>query len=150
MKSNNNILLVSSCGGHLRELLDLKECYSKFEHTYCLNDKIQLDEYMQNKTLFITHAERSLKQFINFFEALIVLYKIKPKIILSTGASPIVPFSIWCKLFFHCKIIYIETITSVTKPSLTGKIMYYLSDTFYFRWDSLKKYFPKGILVERF
>jgi UDP-N-acetylglucosamine:LPS N-acetylglucosamine transferase len=105
---------------------------------------------MNNKTIFITHAERNIKQFINFFEAYKILKKYKPKVILSTGASPIVPFSILSILIFKSKIIYIETLTSVTKPSLTGKIMYYLADNFYYRWTSLNKYFPKGLLVERF
>ena len=148
--NNIDILLVSSCGGHLRELLDLYESFKHLNHKFCLNDNIKLNNQMNNKTIFITHAERNIKQFINFFEAYKILKQYKPKIILSTGASPIVPFSILSILIFKSKIIYIETLTSVTKPSLTGKIMYYLADNFYYRWIFLKKYFPKGLLVERF
>ena len=149
MKKNNNldILIVSSCGGHLFEIREFKNIYKKFNYHYILNDKIHIESDMKNKTTFVTHSERDYKILINFYEAYIFIKKYKPKILLSTGAGIIVPFSIIGKLFFNTKIIYIETVASINQPSLTGIIMKYLADDIFYQWKSLEKFFPKGRFI---
>ncbi|HLB43533.1 MAG TPA: PssD/Cps14F family polysaccharide biosynthesis glycosyltransferase [Gammaproteobacteria bacterium] len=137
------ICIVSSCGGHLSEIRGLLSIYSTYEHFYVLNDKALLASDMQNNTYFITHAERNWKIVINMWEAFKIIRKERPSIIMSTGAGLIVPFSlIGC--LFGIKTIYIETMAYVDRPSLTGKIMYYLADFFYYQWPGLKQFFPKG------
>lgn len=140
------ICIVSSCGGHLTEVRALLPIYSEYDHFYVLNDRALLSEDIKDKTYFITHSERDLKFFKNLWEALVILKKERPSIFLSTGAGPIVPFALVGRLF-GIKTIYIETLTSVEKPSLTGRIMYYLADYFYYQWPNLKKYFKKGECV---
>ena len=100
---------------------------------------------MHNKTYFIRHSERNLIFFINLLEAYKILKKERPLIILSTGAGPAVPFAIIGRILFGTKIIFIETITRVRSPSLSGRIMYYLAHRFFYQWESLGKYYPKGI-----
>ena len=99
---------------------------------------------MKNKTYFITHSERDWKFFLNLFESIKILRFERPDYLLSTGAGPVVPFAIIVKFILRSKIIYIETMASVDKPSLTGRIMYYLSDHFFYQWPQLVKYFPRG------
>ena len=135
--------IVSSCGGHLTEVRMLISLYSHYEHYYVLNDKAILAKDMENKTYFITHSERDWKFFKNLWEALCILKKEKTDVLISTGAGLIVPFCLISKLF-GVKTIYVETFTSIEKPTLTGRIMYYLADYFYYQWDELKSYFPKG------
>jgi UDP-N-acetylglucosamine:LPS N-acetylglucosamine transferase len=102
---------------------------------------------MQDRTYFISHSERDWKLIVNLVEALLILRKEKPFLILSTGAGPIVPFSIIGKLFFKIKIVYIESIASILRPSLSGRIMYRIADKFYFQWKDLKYFFPKGKFI---
>ena len=139
-----SICIVSSCGGHLTEVRMLIDTYNKYKHFYVLNDRALLPMDMKAKTLFIKHSERDILFFYNLFEAFLILFRYKPKIILSTGAGPVVPFALVGKYIFNIKIIYIESITRINKPSLTGKIMYKISDDFFYQWESLKKYFPEG------
>jgi UDP-N-acetylglucosamine:LPS N-acetylglucosamine transferase len=139
------VCIVSSSGGHLTEVKSFYNIYKKYDYHYVLNYKVDLSKDMIGRTNFITHSERDLKLLINFLEAFKIIKKNKPDVILSTGAGPVVPFAIIGKLFYGCKVVFIETITAVEKPSLTGKIMYLLSDHFYYQWPSLKKYFPKGV-----
>lgn len=136
--------IISSCGGHLTEVMCLRLIYEKYEHFYVINDKIVLTKEMDRKTYFISHSERDLKFFINLVEAIGILLKERPKVLLSTGAGPIVPFALIGRFLFGCKIIYIETITRVDTPSLTGKLMYYLANHFYYQWKELAIYFPRG------
>jgi UDP-N-acetylglucosamine:LPS N-acetylglucosamine transferase len=139
------ICIVTSCGGHLTEVRCLKQVYQKYSYFYVVNDKIKLSDDMPGKTFFIAHSERDWLFIVNMWEALKIIFREKPNILLSTGAGPVVPFAIIGRLLFGVKIIYIETITRISSPSLTGKIMYILSHHFFYQWKSLEKYFPKGI-----
>lgn len=144
-----SICIPSSCGGHLREVLMLEKSYYNHNITYILNDKINNKKFMSNNNIyFITHIENYLFLFINFIQIYFILKKIKPNIIISTGASPAVITSLIAKYLFQSKIIFIESITRIKKPSKTGKLMYRISDTFIYRHKELKKFFPKGMLFE--
>jgi beta-1,4-N-acetylglucosaminyltransferase len=138
------VCIVSSCGGHLTEVRCLLKAYCNYDYLYVLNDRVVLPPDMQDKTQFITHSERDWKLILNLWEAFWILWKERPTIILSTGAGPVVPFSLIGRLFFSVKIVYVETITRIEKPSLTGKIMYYLAHDFFYQWESLGPHFPKG------
>ena len=138
------ICIVSSCGGHLTEVRRLKPAYEKYVHFYVLNDKAILPADMQGKAYFIAHSERDWKFFLNLLEAFQILRKERPRVILSTGAGPAVPFAIVGRLFFGTKVVFIETITSVRSASLTGRIMYRLAQRFFYQWKSLSDVFPRG------
>jgi hypothetical protein len=65
-------------------------------------------------------------------------------VILSTGAGPVVPFAIVGRLFFGTRVVFVETLTRVHAPSLTGRIMYRLAHDFFYQWESLRRFFPRG------
>lgn len=138
------VCIVSSCGGHLTEVRCLRPAYEPYEFFYVLNDKAILPADMQGKTYFITHSERDLRFFRNLFEAYRILSKEKPNVILSTGAGPIVPFAIVGRLFFSIRVIFIETITRINRPSLTGRLMYWLAHRCFYQWKSLGRFFPSA------
>ena len=138
------VCIVSSCGGHLTEIRALKNLYDRHEHFYVLNDRVVLPHDMEKNTYFIHHSERDWKFFFNLWEAWYILRRERPKLILSTGAGPIVPFSIIGKVL-KIPTLFIETFTRVLFPSWTGRIMYYLADRFFYQWKSLERFFPKGV-----
>jgi len=137
------VCIVSSCGGHLTEVRCLMPAYSSYQHFYVLNDKALLPPDMEGRTYFITHSERDWKQLVNLVEAWRILRKERPDVILSTGAGPAVPFAVVGKIL-RIRIIFVETLTRVRAPSLTGRIMYRLADDFFYQWESLASYFPRG------
>ena len=137
------ICIVSSCGGHLTEARALRPVFERYEHFYVLNDRIILPEDMEGKTYFMRHSERDWLFFVNLWEAWRILRKERPTLILSTGAGPVVPFVLVSKLF-GVKSVFIEISTQVTRPSLSGRIMYALADRFFYQWKDLERYFPKG------
>ena len=138
------ICIVSSCGGHLTEVRALRRAYSEYEHFYVLNDSADLPPDMEDRTYFITHSERDWKTVLNLWEAFEIMRPEAPDVILSTGAGPVVPVSVVGKLFFSTEVIFVETIARIQEPSLTAKIMYYISDHFFYQWKSLGDWFPKG------
>jgi len=138
------VCVVSSCGGHLTEVRCLKSAYGAYEHFYVLNDKALLPPDMQGRTYFITHSERDWKFLVNLWEAFQILRRERPQLILSTGAGPAVPFALAGRFLFRIRVVFVETITRIKRPSLTGRIMYRLTNEFFYQWESLRPYFPKG------
>jgi len=138
------VCIVSSCGGHLAEARCLKPAFEADEHFYVLDDKALLPADMADRTYFVTHSERDWKVLINFWEALKILRAERPQVILSTGAGIVVPFALVGRFLLGTRVIFIETLTRVRKPSLTGRIMYRLAHEFYYQWETLGPYFPKG------
>ena len=138
------VCIVSSCGGHLTEVRCLKGVYERYEHFYVINSRVAMPRDMEGKTYFIRHSERDWRFLVNLLEAVQILRRERPTVILSTGAGPVVPFAIMGRLFFRTRVIFIETITRIHRPSLTGRIMYWLAHEFFYQWPSLGRYFPKG------
>lgn len=138
------ICIVSSCGGHLTEVRCLLPAYQHYPHFYVLNDKALLPADMQGRTFFISHSERDWKFFLNLWQAWNILRQQRPALILSTGAGPAVPFALVGRYLFGMRIVFIETITRIHRPSMTGRLMYRLAHDFYYQWQSLAEFFPSG------
>jgi beta-1,4-N-acetylglucosaminyltransferase len=137
------ICIVSSCGGHLTQIRMLREVYEKYSYFYVINEHIALLDDMKDKTYFIRHSERDMLFFVNLWEAWRILSTERPSLILSNGAGPIVPFALIGKVM-GIPSVFIEEMNRVSSPSLTGRIMYYLADRFFYQWEGLGRYFPEG------
>ncbi len=142
--TKKKICVVSSCGGHLAEVRLLRPVFEQHDHFYVLNDRVLLPKDMEGKTYFVTLFERDLGGFVaNLREAWSILRKERPQMILSAGAGVLVPFALCAKLL-GIRVLFIETLNRVHHPSLTARIMYRLADRFFYQWESLRPYFPKG------
>ena len=73
-----------------------------------------------------------------------VLLKERPDLIISSGAAVAVPFFYLGK-FFGAKTIYVEVFDRINKPTITGKLVYPISDKFIVEWEEMKKVYPKAI-----
>jgi UDP-N-acetylglucosamine:LPS N-acetylglucosamine transferase len=122
----------------------LRPVYERYEHFYVLNDSSLLPKDMEGKTYFIRHSERDWLFFVNIWEAWSILRRERPALILSTGAGPAVPFTLVGKLY-RIPSVFIEISAQVTEPSLTGRIMYYLADAFFYQWKPLEQHFPRAV-----
>ena len=138
------ICVVSSSGGHLTEVRMLRPLYQRYEHFYVLNDGALLPDDMSGRTYFIRHSERDWVFALNLWEAWRILRVERPRLILSTGAGPAVPFALVGKMF-GIRCLFIETFARLRTPSMTGRIMYRLADRFFYQWQSLARFFPKGV-----
>ena len=76
--------------------------------------------------------------------AIKILHKEKPDLIISSGAAVAVPFFYIGKLM-GAKLIYIEVFDRYDEPTLTGKMVYPITDKFIVEWESMKKFYPKSI-----
>ncbi len=89
-------------------------------------------------------TNRNIKNLIkNTVLAWKILRKEKPDLIISSGAAVAVPFFYLGKLF-GAKLIYIEVFDRIDKPTLTGKLVYPITDEFIVEWEEMKKVYPKA------
>lgn len=72
------------------------------------------------------------------------LEKKKPDLIISSGAAVAVPF--WLGKLFGAKTVYIEIFDRIDKPTLTGKLVYPVTDKFIVQWEELKKFTLKQLI----
>lgn len=121
------VLLVSSAGGHYSELKKLKLAPKYEQYVVCekLPKSIELDSEIDSYLLYGTRSNLFTYFFIftfNTVKALYLLIKIRPNLLISTGAHTCVPFFFFAKIF-KIKSIYIESYAKVTSPSLTYKLI---------------------------
>ena len=72
----------------------------------------------------------------------------RPNVVISTGAGIVVFFCVFAKLL-GAKLIFIESMARVERPTLTARFLYPFSDLFIVQWPGLLKYFPKAKYVGR-
>jgi len=142
--------LAASAGGHLNELLPLKDSWAGYEHFFVSDNRVNAMELgKKEKVHFVIVPRRNpFRLLLNVFQALKIYLKEKPQIVITTGADVAVPFCLIAKLF-GAKVVFIESFAQIYKPSLSGEIMYRFADKFYIQWEENKKFFPKGIFKGR-
>ena len=90
-------------------------------------------------------TNRNIKNLIkNTMLAWKVLRKEKPDLIISSGAAVAIPFFYLGKMF-GAKLIYVEVFDRIDKPTMTGKIVYPITDKFIVQWEEMKTVYPKAI-----
>lgn len=147
------VLFISSTGGHLNELLQLKSIMNKYD-SYLITEKtkstISLKEEYKDKISYLIYGTKHnmlaypFKLLANCFKSLYFYFKIKPDVIVTTGAHSAGPMCCIGKIF-GSKIIYIETFANIHSKTVTGRIVYKFADLFIVQWESMLKLYPKAI-----
>lgn len=149
MDEIRKIGLVCSSGGHLLLVHLLKKfwnSYDRFWVTFKKEDAVSLLEKENVYWAYFPTNRNLWNLFRNLFVALRVLFKEKPDIIVSTGAGVAIPFFYLGKLL-RKKLVFIEAYERIETPSLTGRIVYPITDAFILQWEEQKKFFPRGIVL---
>ncbi|MBQ8132998.1 MAG: UDP-N-acetylglucosamine--LPS N-acetylglucosamine transferase [Clostridia bacterium] len=141
------VCLVGSSGGHLTHLYMLKPFWQDKERFWVTFDKEDARSLLQGEKLYPCYypTNRSLKALlINTKLAIKILREEKPDLIISSGAAVSVPFFYLGKLF-GAKLIYIEVFDRIDKSTMSGKMVYPITDCFIVQWEEMKKVYPKAI-----
>lgn len=147
MKKEMKVCLVGSSGGHLTHLYMLKPFWENKKRFFVTFDKEDARGLLCDEKVYPCYypTNRSIKALIiNTFIAIKILIKERPDVIISSGAAVAVPFFYLGKLF-GAKTIYVEVFDRIDKPTLTGKIVYPVTDKFIVQWEEMKKVYPKAI-----
>ena len=141
------VCLVGSSGGHLTHLYMLKPFWQDKERFWVTFNKEDANSILEGEQVYHCYypTNRSLKaMLINTRLAWKVLRKERPDVIVSSGAAVAVPFFYLGKLF-GMKTIYIEVFDRIDKPTMTGKMVYPVTDRFIVQWEEMKQVYKKAI-----
>jgi len=147
------VIFISSTGGHLNELLQLKPLMKKY-NSYIITEKTKSNLSLKDKfdkVYYLTYGTKKnlftyfFKFGFNILKSLFLFIKIRPKVIITTGTHTAVPMCYIGKMF-GSKIIYIETFANSKTKTVAGRLVYPIADTFIVQWESMLELYPKAIL----
>ncbi len=148
------VLFISSTGGHLSELLQLKDLFEKYDY-HIITEKTKqtlfLRDKYKNRIDYLVYGTKDhlfiyiFKFLFNCFKSLFLYIKIRPKVIITTGTHTAVPICYIGKLF-GSKIIFIETFANVDTKTISGRLVYPIANLFIVQWESMLKLYPKAIV----
>ncbi len=162
--NNKVVMFAASQGGHYKELMGLRELFSKYQSILVTDNQMatqQIDVISEFQTVEILHAmyearaksAESVKKIrrINntwsyikmFIECLKTFHKYKPSVLISTGSHIAVPLFVCAKLY-GARTIFIESNAMVYSKTTTGRIVEKLSDKIYVQWPEMKKIYPQA------
>lgn len=139
------ILLTASSGGHFEQLMILKNNLKDNYNIYVLTEKTKYSKE-EEKTFYVKQLNRKsllfpFKFLINHCNVKKIIKKIKPDVVISTGAlATISP----CKIAHKkgIKVIFIESYAKIDSPTMTGKYVHKFADYFIVQWENMKNIYP--------
>jgi len=140
------ICLVCSHGGHLAEILQLKEAFEGHDTFFITYDSVRTRQ-LERKYLLRNIGKNPLVMAQAFMSTLRILIREKPELIVSTGSEIAIPAFYLARLF-RIKTIFIESWTRVEQPTGTGRLVYPFSDIFLVQWEQLLSKYGKKAKYE--
>ena len=146
------VLFISSTGGHLEELLQLKKMFSKYDY-FIMTEKTKSNLYLKDKypghVSYLVYGTKKniivypFKLIFNTFRSLRIFLREKPCCVITTGTHTAVPMCYLAKLL-RKKVIYIETLANSNTKTVAGRIVYPIADLFVVQWEEMLKLYPKA------
>ncbi|XP_078136869.1 UDP-N-acetylglucosamine transferase subunit ALG14 isoform X1 [Sander vitreus] len=173
------VLVVAGSGGHTTEILRLMESLSAAytPRHYVIADTDRMSEekictfesskqHLDSESQFtICRIPRSREVHQSWGSSVLstldalryslpLVFRLRPDMVLCNGPGTCVPLCVAGLLLGilgmkKVLLVYVESICRVQTLSLTGKILYPISDYFFVQWSSLRDKYPKSIFLGR-
>lgn len=147
------VLFISSTGGHLSELMQLKKIFNRYDY-HIITEKndttLKLKNEYGDRINYLVYGARNyilsymFKFPYNILKSLFLYFKIKPDVVVTTGAHTAVPMCYIAKLFKK-KIIFIETFARVESKSMSGNMINKIADVFLVQHEEMTKVYDNSI-----
>lgn len=132
------ILMVSSSGGHWVQMCRLAPAFSEHEVIFASTDSDYSQSVSGNKFYALPDASmwNKPKLFLQALKVLFLLVKVRPKVVLSTGAS-VGFFALFFAKKLGIKTIWVDSIANCDELSLSGEKVKRHADLFLTQWEHL-------------
>jgi UDP-N-acetylglucosamine:LPS N-acetylglucosamine transferase len=141
-----DVLLVCSTGGHLLQLVALRDSWQRFAHAWVTFDKSDARSLLAGERVYYAHGptNRSVKNMLrNVLVAWRVVGEVRPKVVLTTGAGVAVPFA-WVARLRGARVVYVESLARIEGPSLTYRLIAPIASRRYVQWPELAESLPRA------
>ena len=147
------VMFISSMGGHLTELMCMKELFSEVDYRI-VTEKTKTTEYLTEEypgkvDYLVYGTKHHLFSYLfifawNIFRSWQLFRKWKPQYVITTGTHTAVPM---CKIAHRhgAKVIWIETMANAKTPTAAGKMIYPIADLFIVQWKSMLEVYPNAV-----
>jgi UDP-N-acetylglucosamine:LPS N-acetylglucosamine transferase len=143
--AQKRVLIVCSSGGHLQEALLATEGVSvdRFIATFALP---HLKSTLSNEKVYglVDPHTSLLKYAVNAVQSVWILLRVRPDVVLTTGAGIALACAVLGKRL-GARLIVVETAACVTQPSRTGAFLHRFADLFIVQWPGLLRQYPKAV-----
>jgi beta-1,4-N-acetylglucosaminyltransferase len=146
MTRERPILLVASSGGHLLQLVQLKDAWERSRRVWVTFDKPDSRSLLAGEeVIYAFHpTNRNVLNLVrNLALALRVVWRLRPEAVVTTGAGVAVPFC-YVARGAGARVVYIESFSRIERPSLTGRLVHPIVHRFFVQWPELLRHFSKA------
>jgi UDP-N-acetylglucosamine:LPS N-acetylglucosamine transferase len=144
------ILLVGSSGGHLAQLAALQPWWSRHDRawvTFHTPDAVHRLRDETDVTWGFHPTTRNLPNLArNARQALSVLRRFRPTVVVSTGAGIAYPYFVLGKLG-GARTVYIEVYDRIDSPSLTGRLCRPFTDLMLVQWPEQAPLYRDALVI---
>ena len=149
------VIFISSTGGHLSELMQLKEIFKNYDY-HIITEKndtnLKLKKEYGDRISYLLYGARNymlsymFKFPYNIIKSFFLYLKIRPDVIVTTGAHTAVPMCYIEKLFkkYPNKFVGLK-FPRVHSKSMSGKIINKVADVFIVQHEEMTKVYDNAI-----
>lgn len=144
-----DLLLVCSTGGHLIQLVALRDAWERFTRAWVTFDKSDARSLLENERVYFAHGptNRSIKNLLrNLLVAWRVVRDVRPRVLITTGAGIAVPFA-WVARLRGARVVYVESMARIEGPSLSYRLIAPVAEQRYVQWPELAQALPSTRFV---
>jgi UDP-N-acetylglucosamine:LPS N-acetylglucosamine transferase len=141
-KKATQLLAIASFGGHWVQMLRLKDMLERYSVTYVSCQETLPYEHLGKNTKYyqvpdVSKESHKIKLFISLLKSLYVLLKVRPKVVISTGALPGLIMIVLAKKLLGAKTIWLDSIANGDQMSISGKHAKKIADVWLTQWEDL-------------
>lgn len=147
--TNPDVLIVTSQGGHLAQMLALKGWWDDKSRVWVapptadVVDRLRDEQVVYSHFPTTRHAANALRNFVLAWH---VLRTMRPQLLVSAGAGVTVPFFIVAWLL-RIPTVFIEVYDRVDSATLTGRLIGPITTQQFVQWESQLQAYPDAALV---
>ncbi len=144
-----DVLLVCSAGGHLLQLVALREAWQEFSCAWITDPTSDAESLLGDELVEYAHFPTT-RHLGNLLRNVVLAWRLvtrwRPRVVLTTGAGTAVPFA-WIGRLRGARVVWIETVTRIHAPSLSCRMVAPIADRVYVQWPELASAVPKSRYV---
>jgi len=141
-----DVLLVCSTGGHLLQLVALREAWEDRSRAWVTFDKSDARSLLRGEQVVYAYGptNRNVPNLLrNLRLARRLVRDLRPKILVTTGAGVAVPFA-WIARLRGAKVVYVESFTRIEEPSLSCRLIAPVAARIYAQWPELAESYSRA------
>ena len=144
-----HVLLVGSSGGHLAQMIRLRGWWEDHERTWVTFALPDARSLLADETVIWAHhpTTRNIPNLLrNLVLALRETRRIRPDIVVSTGAGVAVPFFVVARAL-RIPTVYVEVFDRIDSPTLTGRLCRPFTTRFCVQWPEQQSLYKDSIVI---